>query len=310
VLRSNYQRLELIVVDNGSKDGSMSAIQSSLRDPRVRIIRNATNLGFSRANNAGAKIANGSYLMFLNFDTVVDPDWLTEIIHEMEEDSMLAIVQCKLLVMDQPTILDNVGHYIDTLGLTYFIGRLEQDLGQYDRQEIFAAYGAAFLVRADTFRKLSGFDDDFFFLFEETDLCWRARIAGFKIAYIPRGKVYHKGGASYRESTRDYSTTTYFFVRNRLASLLKNYELENLLKYAPTNVLIMILLALLHATRGKVREAVAVMQGLLWNMWNINATIRKRGIVGRMRRVRDQALLRQGMIRGFDLGRAIDKARS
>ncbi len=310
VLGSDYPSLEVVLVDNGSSDGSMESVEPSLRDSRVRIIRNSRNLGFAEGNNVGALSANGRYLMFLNFDTTVDPKWLTGIIQEMEKDSRLGIVQCKVLVMDDPTLLDNVGHYIDTLGLTYFIGRLERDVGQYDRsQEIFAAYGAAFLIRADLFRLLGGFDQDFFILFEETDLCWRARIVGYKVAYIPGGKVYHKGGASYRKSSRDYSVTTYFFVRNRLAALLKNYELGNVMKYAPINISIMMGLALLDARRGRVKEAIAIVQGVLWNVWNLNGTLQKRRIISRIRKVADQALLRHGMIRRFDLNRAIGKAR-
>jgi GT2 family glycosyltransferase len=310
-LNSDYNDLEVILVDNDSIDDSWRIAESSPETrPSVRIIRNETNLGYAKGNNVGALNARGKYLMFLNFDTIVDSKWLTEIVESMEENPMLAIVQCKVLLMDNHATIDNVGHYIDRLGLTYFIGHLEQDKGQYsNRADIFAAYGATFMIRTELFRKLGGFDPDFFLLFEETDLCWRAQIAGYAVAYCPLGKVYHKGGASFSGSRGDYPLTTFLFVRNRLASLLKNYEFGNVVKYVPMNISIMLGVALIDAAKGRAREAVAVIRGIVWNVLNLSETVKKRRTINELRTVSDQIMFARGTIKRFNLTRALGKAR-
>jgi GT2 family glycosyltransferase len=165
------------------------------------------------------------------------------------------------------------------------------------------------MIRAELFRKLGGFDPDFFLLFEETDLCWRARIAGYDVGYCPSGKVYHKGGASYSGSGRDYSLTTFLFVRNRLTSLLKNYEFGNVAKYVPINISIMLGVALIDATKGRAHEAIAVIRGIIWNLMNLRQTMEKRIIINRLRTVSDRTMFARGTIRRFNLTRALSKAR-
>jgi GT2 family glycosyltransferase len=310
VLDSDYPNFEIILVDNDSTDGSLQIADNFLRkNLAFSIIRNSINLGYAEGNDIGARNARGRYLAFLNVDTRVDSLWLKEAIEALEEDREIGIVQCKVLLMDDSTVLDNVGHYIDSLGITYFLGRLEKDRGQYNNaQEVFGAYGAAFIVRSEVFSLLKGFDTDFFILFEESDLCWRAWIAGYRVLYVPGAKVYHKGGASYKR--KDYSETTYFFVRNRLMALLKNCELRKVLTIVPTSVMIMMALSFAKMINGRPKEAIAVTAGIFWNLRNLAKVIVKRREVNRTRITSNDDLIRRGIIKRFNIWRAIDKAHS
>ena len=309
VLKSDYPNFEVVLVDNNSSDDSLSMAETILCGyKQAKVVRNALNVGYAAGNNLGAKNSEGRYLAFLNFDTEVDPGWLKEAVASLEEEDKAAIAQCKILLMDNKSVLDNVGHYIDSLGITHFIGRLRENVGldSYPR-EIFGAYGAAFIIKSDVFNKLQGFDSDFFILFEESDLCWRAWVSGYKVIFSPHAIVFHKGGVTY--SKTDHSLTTYFFARNRLMSMLKNYEGPNILKFVPINVLLMVGTALLKLRSRNTSEAVAILNGLLWNLRNLDKILVKRNTVGRLRTTSNDVLLRKGIIKKFDPWRTIRKAR-
>lgn len=312
VLETKYPNYEVILIDNASTDKSVDlAEQIFASHPRLKIFRNKTNLGFAEGNNVGAQYAIGKYLVFLNFDTRVDSNWLNETVKLMERDSRVGIAQCKLLLMDNPSMLDNAGHYIDCFGITYFIGAHEEDLGQYDTlYEIFGATGAAIVIRSEVFKILGGFDSDFFLLFEESDLCWRAWIFGHKVVFIPNAIVYHKGKVAFSRHVRykENKWTAYTFVRNRLLSLLKNYELKNLVKYVPANVIIMFALSLVKIKNRRIDEAKGIVTGILWNVLNFKKTIRKRKTIQGLRKISDNELMKADIIKKFDLHRSFNKA--
>jgi GT2 family glycosyltransferase len=312
VLNTDYPNFEVILVDNASTDGSLDVARKLFSsDPRVKIICNKENLGFTGGNNVGVEYANGKYLLFLNVDTKVDPAWLKELVKVMEENSRIGIAQCKILLMDNPKILDNAGHYIDSFGLTYWIGYLEEDKGQYDHgYEMFGACGAALAIRTTLFRKLGGFDPDFFIFFDESDLCWRVWLTGYKVVFIPNAIVYHKGGFSYKSKgyvAKKTFPTSFLYVRNRLSSMIKNYELMNLLKFVPANILIMLGLSLLSVKNGDIGDAQAIKNGLFWNIHNLKKIILKRIAVQRIRTVGDISLANKGVIKKVDIRIAINK---
>src|SRR2546428_1480201 len=312
VLASNFSDFELVLVDNASSDGSTDESIRRISDSRLRVVSSIHNLGYAGGNNLGAAHANGKYLVFLNFDTIVVPKWLDEIVLFMEDRPDVGIAQCSLHLIEDPRTFDNVGHYIDSIGLTYFLGRHEIDRGQYNTaREIFGAFGAALVARRGLFRQLGGFDADFFMFFEESDLCWRAWIAGYKVAFIPKAIVLHKGAVTY-DSKREYDSArnAYYFTRNRLTALLKNYEFVNVLRLAPANILFMLGLSVMDLQKRKTREALAIVRGLYWNLRNFDKTARKREEVGRLRKNGDDFLMNRNIIRRFKMRRAVEKAQN
>lgn len=295
VLNSNYTDFEIVFVDNASSDGSIKYVKEKFGfSPHLRLVILDKNYGFALGNNIGARHASGKYLLFLNIDTIVDSNWLTELTNVMKTDPSVGAAQCKLLLKDNPKLIDSVGHYMDWFGIAFVRGHKEEDQGQYDRvEEVFGATGAALLVRKDIFEKLGGFDEDFFMLFEEDDLCWRTWIAGYKVLYIPRAIVFHKSGAL-RSKEGNYKNL-FFSRRNRITSLLKNYSTKNLIRFLPINL--SLLFAITFFTENKSEYFKAFVKALLWVAQNARKILLKRRITQAMRVVSDEQLIKMGIIR-------------
>ena len=166
VLNCNYANLEVIVVDNGSKDGSCGFVESvSLSGHNVRLIRNERNLGPSAARNQGIEIARGKYIAFLDNDTRVDPLWLRAAINSFESDPEIGACQCKLLLDGSDSVIDCVGEYLGHNGflVQVVIPGQEKDVGQYDQiGEIFVAKSAGMIARKDILIAIGKFDGDYF----------------------------------------------------------------------------------------------------------------------------------------------------
>lgn len=217
--------IDIIVADNGSNDGSLKFVRENF--PRVKIIELDRNYGFAEGYNRALERVNSDYYILLNSDVEVTPRWCEPLIEFMEANSSYAAVAPKLLSYLEKERFEYAGAsggFIDWLGYPFCRGRIlstiEIDRGQYDTQrEVFWASGAALLIRSKVFKKLGGFDGDFFAHMEEIDLCWRAQILGDKIGVVPQSVVYHLGGGTLPVSS---PRKTYLNFRNNLAMLYKN----------------------------------------------------------------------------------------
>lgn len=216
------EKIEVIVVDNDSQDGSPDLIAQKF--PTVQLIRQSTNVGFGTANNVGARHGRGDYLFLLNSDTLMQNNLLPVLINKLESSPAIAIVGPRLLNVD--------GSF--QLSTAYEIGlwgewRTLQEVRRYRRpanrpalaqqygadQCVDIVVGAAMLMRRSQFLQLGGFDETFFMYFEESDLCQRFRDAGYQLLYTPDVALIHIGGfsvaqaagkmaAEYRRSQRYY----------------------------------------------------------------------------------------------------------
>lgn len=220
---------EVVVADNGSKDGSVEWISDHFSD-KVRIIQFTENYGFTGGYNRALQQVEADYYLLLNSDIEVSPSYLSPMFEAMEHDSTVVAAQPKILSFNEPTMFEYAGAsggFIDTLGYPFCRGRLincaEQDGGQYDSaREIFWATGAAFFVRAQQYHDMGGLDDNFFAHMEEIDLCWRFKRAGFKVMVYPQSVVYHVGGGTLPAWS---PMKTYLNFRNNLAMLYKNLSM-------------------------------------------------------------------------------------
>jgi hypothetical protein len=232
VLNTHYPNFEVILVDNASTDDSIKLAKERYGNvPVLIIVKNASNLGFAAGNNVGTSYGKGKYILFLNNDTVVEPNWLIELVSVMESDAKIGAAQSKLLSLADKRTIDSAGDFVDYYGLSFQRGSWgEEDSGQYDRiEEIFSARGAALIVRSEILSEIGAFDADFFLSYEDIDLCWRIRLNGYKIVFVPKSRVYHIGSATAISS----SVNVFHIEKNRLSTLLKNMPIENLAKYNP-----------------------------------------------------------------------------
>ncbi len=209
---------EIILADNGSSDGSAAFVKKNF--PSVKILKLDKNYGFAGGNNKGIEKAKGEYIVFLNNDTRVDKKWLMALAISAQKNVDVGICSSKVLDFNGGR-LQYAGGYLDILGSSYFRGLGEEDKGQYDKEtEISSAFGCSMLAKRELLNKLKYcFDPRFFAYYEETDLCWRAKLLEYRIMYVPGSVVFHKGAAT---SSRMKDEMMLYLYRNKLWTFKKN----------------------------------------------------------------------------------------
>jgi hypothetical protein len=225
VMASSYGSLKIYIADNGSSDSSVSFIKNTY--PQIGLIELDENKGFTGGYNEALKRLDEEFIVLLNSDIEVSPDWIEPTIALFKKDDKIAAIQPKILQFDKRDEFEYAGAsggWIDAYGYPFSRGRifdtLEKDRHQYDdEQSIFWASGAAMFIRRKLFFEVGGFDSYFFAHQEEIDLCWRLQLAGFKIMSCPRSIVYHVGGGTL---SKENPHKTYLNFRNNLIMLYKN----------------------------------------------------------------------------------------
>jgi GT2 family glycosyltransferase len=193
--RQSLDNFEILLVDNGSTDGSVSFVERSF--PEVRVISLEENRGFSAAVNAGIRSADTEYVALLNNDTQAEPGWLEALWQAAERHPEASLFASRLVDFQDQRVLDGAGDALRRSGLPYRLGHRELDRGQFDREAfVFGACAAAALYRRSLFEEIGLFDEDFFAYCEDGDVSFRAQLAGHRCLYAPEAVVYHVGSAS------------------------------------------------------------------------------------------------------------------
>lgn len=289
----SYPNWEMIVVDNGSEDGSENLPLKYKRFSKAKIIKNKINLGFAGANNQGVRVAKGEYVLLLNNDTRVTPDFLSKLVTRSEADPQIGIIQPKIFLYDNPGYLDNAGSYLTNIGFLKHWGFMEKDSAKFSQEtEIFSAKGACMLIKKSVIQQAGGlFDKDFFSYFEESDFCWRVSLLGYKILFYPDALIYHKLGYTIRRL--NVAKLNYHYYKNRICSLIKNLESKNLLLVLIPHLFISGGIILAFLLKLKFQNAWMVFRALLWNLVNLPKTLKKREAVQKNRVVTDSKLFKK-----------------
>lgn len=221
--QQRFSRFEVIVVDNGSTDGSAQMLRefrSSAGFP-MNIIENDRNWGFCAANNQGIAAARGDYIALLNNDAVAEPGWIEEMVRVITLSPEVGMVAAKILVWENPTRIDKIGHLIYPDGQNRGRGTGEIDHGQYDRvEEVLWPDGCAALYRKAMLEEIGGFDEDLFAYADDAELGLRARIAGWKCLTAPAAVVRHHRGATLG---RHSVLRLELIERNRILLVVKHF---------------------------------------------------------------------------------------
>lgn len=216
--RQTCADFEVILVDNGSTDGSQAYVRAQF--PEVRLLEMGRNTGFTGACNAGWAAAQGEFVILLNNDTEADPRWLAEILAAFERHPQAGIVACKMLLFDQRDHFHTAGDLYRVDGIPGNRGVWQQDVGQFDQEEyVFSACGGGASYRRAMLDEIGFLDDDFFFSCEDVDMGWRAQLAGWKTVYAPTAVLYHK----LKASAGTGPISSYHDGRNFLYVIWKNY---------------------------------------------------------------------------------------
>lgn len=214
IKKIKYDNLEIIVVDNNSTDGTMEFLAQNY--PSIITLKLDKNYGFAKPNNMAAKIAKGDFLLFLNNDTEVTPNFLTELVQVLVGNDQIGI--CQSLLLKPNGEIDSSGDFIDTIGVVY---NSKEPIDKI--REISSARGASMIIRKELFLDLGGFDEQFFVSFEDVDLGWRTWIKGYKVVINPKSVVYHHGGKTH-DSIKD--EISFHGLKNQLSMKITNFEMK------------------------------------------------------------------------------------
>ncbi len=223
-----YPQVEVIVVDNGSKDGSVEFMRENY--PFVKLALYEKNTGFAVAVNRGIRESTGEFIALINNDTVLEANFIEELVKGMHEHPECGSLGCKMLAYDDHTLLDGVGDGYRRGGLPGRIGHREKDTGLFDEgRYILGACGGAALYRRSLFLDIGLFDDDYFAYLEDVDIALRAQSAGYKCFYIPTARIYHLGcgttGSGYSPLVVKLS------AQNNWNTIVKNIPMPLLIKW-------------------------------------------------------------------------------
>ncbi len=262
IYKTQTHKFEVIVVDNISTDNSHKKCKEKF--PQIRLIENKENLGYCEGNNVGIRNANGEFIVILNPDTKVEPDWLIELFHayELHGDGLY---QPKILAFEN-NLFESGGNMLQVFGFGYSKGRGIPDEGQFnDGCEIGYASGACLFTKTEIIKKIGLFDPFIFLYHDDLDLGWRAAQLGIKSFYAPKSKIYHAGSYNYKWSAKKF----YWLERNRHYCLLTHYSKKTFYKMLPSIILVEIMMIAFYISKGFIKMKFSAYKDILKNLDHI-----------------------------------------
>src|SRR5581483_4288075 len=246
--------------------------------------------------------SKGDAILILNTDTLVEKNLLDELVSALYSNRNIGAVQPKVLLYEKKHLLDSVGSFFMMSGDLYHFGRdKDQKLPLYNhKMDIFSAKGVCMLMKREVIEKaglriplekeVSLFDKDYFAYFEETDLCMRIWLAGYRITYVPATAIYHKGGGSSKYIHR--SKMLFHSEKNRILTYIKNLSIKYMIPVLFNTIIMYELVFILYLLTAKFRYALSVQQAMWWNIVHLGETIQKRRYVQKyIRKVSDDMFL-------------------
>ncbi len=297
----------IYVADNASSDNSIQFVKDNY--PTIKIIQNDGNYGFANGYNIALQQVEEEYYCLLNSDVEVIENWLIPILSIFKSESDVAIIQPKILDFKNKEYFEYAGAaggFIDKYGYPFCRGRIfetiEKDNHQYDdEKDIFWASGACFFIRKDIYRKLNGFDGDFFAHQEEIDLCWRAFNLGYKAKYTSQSIVYHLGGATLNEGN---PKKTFLNFRNSLLMLLKNLPKNKLFTILFMRLVLDGIAGIKFIFQGKFKHCFAIIKAHFHFYHLISKNLNKRNSVQKANYFHTKSIVYSYFVKGgkvFDI---------
>jgi GT2 family glycosyltransferase len=225
ITKQTYKSNHVIMVDNGSTDGSVDFVKKNF--PNIKTISLNNNYGFAEGNNIALRNIHSRYVALLNNDAVAEPNWLYSLVNGLEKYPQAGFAASKMLNYNNQEIIDRAGDTYTTCGAANLRGRGEPRDNYSEQQWIFGACGAAVLYRTEMLKDIGFFDENYFLIYEDVDLSFRAQLKGYKCLYVPEAIVYHKGSSSIQT---DSPTSVYYGHRNLEWTYFKNMPVNLLQK--------------------------------------------------------------------------------
>lgn len=268
VFDSKYKNIEVIVVDNISNDSSHKKCKKEFS--KIHLIENKENFGYCEGNNIGIRNSNGEFIVILNPDTKVEPEWLDELFRAYEKFGE-GLYQPKILAFEN-NVFESGGNMLQVFGFGYSKGRGIVDDGQYDEScEIGYASGACLFTKTEIIKKIGLFDPFIFLYHDDLDLGWRATQLGIKSFYAPKARIFHAGSYNYKWSAKKF----YWLERNRHYCLLTHYSKKTFYKMLPSIVLVELMMIVFYISKGFIKMKFSAYIDLLKNWKHIQKKYRE-----------------------------------
>jgi GT2 family glycosyltransferase len=305
IQESDYSNFELIVSDCNTP-GIKEWLGAYF--PSVKLIHSDADIGPAGSRNVGLSLSNcdSKYVVFVDNDTKMHPQWLTSLVEALEGTPDAGAAQPLLLKMDNPAKIDSVGGFFDYIGYACLSKCYKLQTAHVQKQSI-CYCEAVTIVRRDVLNKFDNpsepYDSSYFQHWEDVDFCWRTMLLGYKIILVPESIVFHSRGVS-AGLGKQTANVVFLNTRNRITTLTKNYGTFNLIRYMP----ILVFFESLKTTallRNSNTHALATFKGLLWNLIHLPAIWVKRTEVQlNVRKVEDsnikKALAKPSLTRLFN----------
>ncbi len=283
----NYPNFEILLVDNNSQDNSVQMIREKYND--VKIIELKKNYGFAEGNNKGIANSTGEYIALLNMDTVVDPNWLTELVTAIQRSKKIGIVSSKIYYYGDREKIYFGGSSCDKYGKTAQIhaNKYDKELLIKEKQtKTFYGCGASMMFKRELYYNIKLFDPTYFMYWEDVDFSWKAWIFGYDVHYVPTSIIYHK----IDRVRENFPKIIYMSQRNKLRTLLKNYELKSLSKILPYYFYLRLKEILKSKVYQKSTLFILYIKAFLWNLLHIGSLIGNRLMIQNYRK-RDDSFI-------------------
>ena len=263
--KSAYTNFEIILVDNVSKDNSHKKCKEKFSS--INLIENEKNLGYCEGNNVGLRVAKGEFIVVLNPDTIVDNNWLDELLKAYQENGE-GLYQPKFLVISDKSMLLSTGQMIQLFGFGYSRSKGDKDKKLFEKfEQINYASGTCLFTSKKILDKIGLFDPFLFAFHDDLELCWRAALNKIKSFYVPGSIVYHPiEGTSFKWNSLKFK----LIERNRKYCLLTLYNRKTFYKMLPALIVVDIAVFFFYLTKGLVKMKILADVEIIKNLKTIN----------------------------------------
>jgi GT2 family glycosyltransferase len=302
-----YRDFEVILIDNGSTDGSTVGLLENYSNINLHVERLEANQGFAVANNIGARLAHGKWLALLNSDAFPDPDWLEKLLKAAEKNPEFSFFASRQLQANAPHLLDGAGDALHLSGLAWhrYASWPAVQFG-LEPEEVFSVCAAAALYSRRAFLQVGGFDEDLFSYHEDVDLGFRLRLQGFRCLYVPDAVVYHVGSATFGTHS-DFAL--YYWQRNYIWSFVQNMPTALFWRALPAHLMANIIHIVGFSLRGRGKVVLTAKKDALRAF---SRSLRKRREIQKSRQASSMQLLNtmeHGLLQPYLLRYNINKIR-